>query len=105
MKSYRQGDVLIIPVKTISKTGNKAEDRCVLAFGEATGHAHEIKELTKVEAFVGSDGTTVSEMEVKEAVDLVHQEHDAIRLEPGKYKVIRQVEESTDWEGLRRVAD
>ena len=104
MKHYRQGDVLIVSTCKIERKNKlKDGDRCILAFGEATGHAHEIKELNKVIAYVGADGTEVSELDVKEAVDLVHQEHDAIVLEPGLYRIIHQREYSP--EEIRRVAD
>lgn len=43
MTMFRQGDVLIQKVQFIPKTAVKQE-KCILALGEATGHAHQIKE-------------------------------------------------------------
>ena len=44
---FRQGDVLIIPVKSIPKTAEpiaREQGRVVLAHGEVTGHAHAIRD-------------------------------------------------------------
>lgn len=40
---FRQGDVLIQKVQFIPKSAVK-QPTCILALGEATGHAHQIKE-------------------------------------------------------------
>ena len=39
---YRQGDVLIQTVRAIPSTAVR-QTACILALGEATGHAHQIK--------------------------------------------------------------
>ena len=103
---YRQGDVLIVPVKSIPKTAELvARDggRIILAHGEVTGHAHAIKDNRaalfrdpKLAAiFMHISGDT--------PVALEHDEHDTIQLPPGDYQVIRQVEYTP--EAIRNVAD
>ncbi len=101
MEQYRQGDVLI---QRIAQTSipNTAQDipkdrgRTILAYGEATGHAHVVEgddvrlmvvnpkkanELSPRYLIVGDGGATVK-----------HDEHGTIPLRPGAHRVIRQRE-------------
>ena len=96
----RQGDVLVVSATGIPKKAQKQE-RCILALGEVTGHAHQIKE--KAFLWVDSDGTKFVEVFGEEA-ELVHEEHGAITLPgPAIYRVVHQREYQP--EGLRNVAD
>ena len=65
------------------------EGRIVLAYGEATGHVHaiadadaELIELESGERFLVTE----------RGVSLRHEEHEAIELLPGTYRVVRQRE-------------
>ncbi len=105
-KPYRQGDVLIRPTeKTVGQNLRvlSKNERHVLAFGEATGHAHEILDRDAVTAFVATDGTEITEMEIHRAVELVHQDHGTIELPAGNYEVIHQRVYTP--QEVRRVAD
>ena len=100
MVMYRQGDVLVMSARAIPKTAQK-QKQCVLALGEATGHAHQIKE----EAFlwVDTDGTKYVEVFGSEAV-VQHEEHGPIVLAgPAIYRVVQQREYFP--EEVRNVAD
>lgn len=100
MVMYRQGDVLISSAQSIPQTAVK-QTRCILALGEVTGHAHQIKE----EAFlwVDTDGTKYVEVYGPEAT-LQHEEHGPIVLSgPAIYRVTQQVEYTP--EAIRNVAD
>lgn len=100
MVMYRQGDVLILSARQIPTTAQKQE-RCILALGEATGHAHQIKE----EAFlwVDTDGTKYVEVYGSEAT-VQHEEHGPIVLSgPAIYRVTIQREYTP--EEIRNVAD
>lgn len=87
---YRQGDVMITNIDSIPDKAIKQPktDRIVLAYGEATGHAHVIEDATTelhkfdVDLFLKVLNTT----------KIKHEEHAPIILEPGFYKVIRQRE-------------
>jgi hypothetical protein len=96
---YRQGDVLIVPVSEaavppgiegLPAQPRDGRGRLVLALGEVTGHAH---------AVVGP-GTLVREpgpfapswLHLPEGGRVVHEEHAAIPLPPGRYRVVRQRE-------------
>lgn len=96
---YRQGDVLITKITRadlpdITRVVERENGRLILAHGEATGHAHAVKD-GKAELLerpgdteedaryltVGRGGATV-----------VHDEHDTIELPTGTYRIDRQRE-------------
>lgn len=106
----RQGDVLIRPTKKApSEQAKRIADngRVILAYGEATGHAHEVVGVDNADPvpamalFEEPDGTRL--LVVKRDALLKHDEHGAIALAPGGYEVIRQREYSPD--AIRNVAD
>jgi hypothetical protein len=111
MKQFqaRQGDVLIEQVKSRTPTGAAINDRgrVILAYGEVTGHAHEVLSADAIDAlppaqlFEESDGTRY--LFVDRPCLLTHQEHGPIAIAPGCYKVTRQREYSP--EAIRNVAD
>lgn len=89
----RQGDVLLVPRDKIPD-GLKSEDGCVLAYGEATGHAHEIADGARIWVDVNDRGRRYLEI-IDDRVVLYHQEHGDICLfkeyQP-VYEIVRQVE-------------
>ena len=102
----RQGDVLIIPIKS-KPEGMEAvareNGRVILAHGEATGHAHAIKDKSATLFRDAKLNAMFLNIGGDEAVALEHDEHDTIILPPGDYQVIRQVEYSP--QEIRNVAD
>lgn len=89
---FRQGDVLLIAIKSIPSTATKLPPArsIVLAVGEGgPGHRHEIIEIDKVEAYKLAEGLY---LDVKVATQLIHPEHEQIALLPGSYQIIRQSE-------------
>lgn len=102
---YRQGDVLIIPISEIEEDIQEIKrdkDRVVLAYGEATGHAHVIKHkhATLYKA-LANDNRYLRVLENE--VVLSHEEHTPIPLPLGNYKVVIQREYTP--EEIRNVAD
>lgn len=99
---YRQGDVLIIPVRHIPKTGVEVtgKEPIILALGESTGHCHQIKNRAAVDLI--EDGMRRF-LRVHETALLDHEEHATIPIPPGEYEVIIQQEYTP--QGLRNVAD
>jgi hypothetical protein len=91
-KHFRQGDVLLIRVESLPENAQQAkpdeEHRIVLAYGEVTGHAHAVSTAHAVLYQAGPDRF----LEVTAGASLVHEEHSAINLDPGTYKVVRQRE-------------
>lgn len=105
----RQGDVLLIRVADLPKGAKDVtgEQRIVLAEGEVTGHAHAISDPLTATTPTGKarlwDAGAERYLQVLETVALQHEEHAAIPLDPGIYKIGHQREYSP--EEIRRVAD
>lgn len=101
---YRQGDVLIRRVDSISKTKpmEREQGRVVLAHGEVTGHAHAITE--KGVNQYRTEVPDVTALEIEQAVAMLkHEEHSTIELPQGSYEVTRQREYAPG--AIRNVAD
>lgn len=104
MPQYRQGDVYLIPVTSKGadlRAVPRDAGRVILAYGEVTGHAHAILERDAV-LWETPGGSRI--LAVESEADLVHDEHDTIRLPAGLYEVRRQ-REWTDADEPIEVAD
>lgn len=115
MKVLRQGDVLIRRVEGLPSEarplGRDVANRIVLAHGEKTGHAHAIRDKN-VCGFTTLPSGEIDYIEVggsspavlnHELISGAQAEHKPIILEPGVYRIARQVEFNPLAE--RRVAD
>jgi hypothetical protein len=101
IKLYRQGDVLIMPVKNIPQNLKRTK-RVTLALGEVTGHHHSIS--SGAVGFAEDETALADYFEITdESANLTHQEHDTITLPKGKYRKTIQVEYTP--EAIRNVAD
>jgi hypothetical protein len=96
----RQGDVLLIKVARILKTAVK-QSKCVLALGEATGHAHQILEGAYL--LQDTDGTKYVEV-IGDTAMVVHEEHEPIILKGPALYLVKQQREYTPQE-IRNVKD
>ena len=100
MKQIQQGDVLIA-VATIPATAKKKEGRAIVAYGEVTGHCHEV---------IG-DGVEVYEengtlyVSAPQGGTIQHEEHRPIELPPGDYKIGIVQEYDHFFEEARQVRD
>lgn len=119
MNIIRQGDVLLSKVSKLPANLTPVplhDGRIVLAFGEVTGHAHAIADhgiseqaadeiaeaaIARARLWRAEDGTRF--LEVRETVNLRHEEHTEHAIPPGIYKLPTQVEYTPA--ELRRVAD
>lgn len=101
-KHYRQGDVVLVEIDSLPQGAVQEleSDEIVLALGEVTGHSHKLK-APEGATFFAVNGYNV--FEIKHASNLVHEEHDAIALTPGFYKVVLQREYTP--ERITRVID
>lgn len=101
LKQYRQGDVLLrgverLPPDAVSQKSPNSV--IVLAYGEATGHAHVVDSALAVLYRAGQK--EFLEINNLGAV-LRHEEHSALQLEPGCYEIIRQREyEPAGWRNV-----
>jgi hypothetical protein len=103
---YRQGDVLVTSIPALPKSLKpvaRQGGRLILAAGKSTGHHHAIatKNCDLFTAKTEPGALILSVKAVK--ADLVHDEHSAIQLPKGNYRVTRQREFSAA--AVRRVED
>ncbi|RSS60864.1 hypothetical protein [Streptomyces sp. WAC06614] len=96
---YRQGDVLIVPIDASAVPAHVAEapqeprdgrGRLVLALGEVTGHAHAVVGPGRLVREPGPFGPLL--LHLPDGGRVVHEEHAAIPLRKGWYRVVRQRE-------------
>ena len=103
----RQGDVLLVRIEAIPDTARpvaRDNGRVVLAYGEVTGHAHAISSAAATQLHDDIERY----LRLTSAATLQHEEHAAIELAPGTYRIVIQREyvpapvELPSW---RRVVD
>lgn len=101
-RMYRHGDVLMVEVDRLAHSEPIPADngRCVLAYGEVTGHAHVLP--ARDADAVGVNGVRTG-VHIKTDTSITHEEHAAIRLPASLYVLPQQVEEGP--EAIRRVVD
>jgi hypothetical protein len=96
---YRQGDVLIVPlgedalpgaVRDLPQQPRDGRGRLVLALGEVTGHAHAVVGPGTLVREPGPFGA--SYLHLPDGGRVVHEEHAAIPLPKGWFRVVRQRE-------------
>ncbi|MGZ9929476.1 hypothetical protein ACXNSR_06230 [Streptomyces sp. NC-S4] len=96
---YRQGDVLIVPLDESAVPPHAADadqeqrdgrGRMVLALGEVTGHAHAVLGPGRLVREPGAFGPLL--LHLPDGGRVVHEEHAAIPLPKGWYRVVRQRE-------------
>ncbi|MFD5561332.1 MULTISPECIES: hypothetical protein [Kitasatospora] len=96
---YRQGDVLIVPVEQgavpaavahLPRQPRDGRGRLVLALGEVTGHAHAVVGPGELLRESGPFGRAW--LHLPEGGKVVHEEHAAIALPTGWFRVVRQRE-------------
>jgi hypothetical protein len=94
---YRQGDVLVVPIKEselpaeLVPAPRDRGGRLVLAYGEATGHAH-VATGDGLKLLCLPDDLESMFLHVEGYGRLSHEEHGPIPLPAGYYRVVRQRE-------------
>jgi hypothetical protein len=108
---FRQGDVFLERVDALPKselTEIKTQGRVVLAYGEVTGHAHAIYPEAGVLPAKLWDAGAERFLQVMSATTIQHEEHGAIPLTPGVYRVSKfgaGTQREYSPEEIRSVAD
>jgi hypothetical protein len=100
MKQVRQGDVLLQRINPPPVCGEKQPpdgERVILAYGEATGHAHALS-ATSATLYLNDSHRYLQVTDPLAYLD--HEEHSRITLKKGWYEVVQQRE----WE-IGNVAD
>lgn len=86
---WRHGDVIIERAEAIPP-GARHQQNTVLAYGESTGHSHRIETPEKAQQWLMPNGERF--LKIFETTRVIHEEHHAITLEPGIYRVWKQRE-------------
>ena len=89
----RQGDVLLVQTSRqlpLFRAVADQPDLVVLAKGEKTGHAHVVPASDAYLEVRTTAGGPQSWLLVHRPTQLTHEEHSAIALEPGEYRVVIQ---------------
>lgn len=89
MKLLRQGDILLVEIEDMPRA-SKQDGPCILAYGEATGHAHKIEEGAEIWVDLNDVGKRY--LRVLSETKLDHEEHGRIALTRGIYEIVRQRE-------------
>jgi hypothetical protein len=96
---YRQGDILIrqvpedaVPatVRDLPRAPRDGRGRLILALGEATGHAHAV--VGPGVLHCDPEPLAPDHLHLPSGGRVVHEEHAAISLPAGWYRVVRQRE-------------
>lgn len=102
-RTIRQGDILLVPASAPDGYETRKPGRCVVGYGEATGHHHVLENVQ----WVVAPGTTDDDLRrfamgqkqtmpvfivATEETSLTHPEHDALTIAPGVWRVIRQAQ-------------
>lgn len=101
--NLRHGDLVFTPIET-PKEGKVRElnEEYILAFGEATGHAHRLRgKSIKVVDLPDQEAI----LEIGEEASLSHEEHVTIKFPAGLYLMRREREHDYFTESIRTVAD
>lgn len=101
-EAYRQGDIILKPTANIPPDAMETKET-VLAYGEATGHAHRIKGDAKI--YQTSPVSAKAWIKSLTGFEVEHEEHETIQFPAGTYEFYRQKE--YDWveEAVRYVTD
>lgn len=102
----RQGDVILVPAKIMPgdlKAVPRDNGRVILAYGESTGHAHAFRSPAVTFFRPDDAGAGGGWLSLAEPALLEHEEHTALLVPAGLYRVGIQVEETP--EAVRRVED
>jgi len=82
-KAIRQGDVVILLNTGIPKNAKK-KDTKIIAYGEATGHKHQLKGNNG--EIYEKDGTLF--LKVKDKEILIHEQHPELETPEGKHEIM-----------------
>jgi hypothetical protein len=88
-EQVRQGDVFMEKIDKLNLSKFKKRESNVIQFGEVTGHAHRVAD-PGAEIYEAANGDIF--VKITNPTELIHEEHGAIALDKGFYKVTIQRE-------------
>ena len=99
-KFYRHGDVFLKRIASLPN-GLKKDTSNVLAYGEITGHKHQLSKSGQV--LINPQGQKF--VKIEQEATLTHEEHKQIVLEAGTYEVVIEREYEPFKKEIRKVMD
>lgn len=89
----RQGDVLVIPAKTLGRSLPETAKNVkpILAYGEVTGHSHQVIGDT-AQCFADDEKGLPDYIRAEEDTKFMHDEHSVLPIQKGDSFVYRQKE-------------
>lgn len=105
MNYYRHGDVPFFKTEKIEGTKVEHKGSQIVAWGEATGHNHQISVADKNDMDVYKITENEWTIVLRTEGTLTHPEHKTLTIAPGTYRIGRERE--MDWftEQTRKVID
>lgn len=104
LKLARHGDILLKRVdKSFDSVNPKKE--LAIAYGEVTGHHHSLYSDGKSHAEVFNFDEKRYLQVLEGVMELRHQEHEMLKIEPGTYEIIDEQEYDPFIQNIRKVVD
>ena len=85
MNIYRHGDITLHQREEKPAGEFEKKDKYIVAYGEATGHHHQLQSVVSLASFGISRW-----LEVFEPTELTHQEHHTLTILPGVYEILEE---------------
>lgn len=106
MFQARQGDIFFEEIKELPQNLKKYDSN-ILAYGEMTGHSHQIitPSMSELDSYVDEDGD-IFVRSTQSEIKIGHDEHDIVTLPKNQWhRISRQREYDPVLERQRQVAD
>jgi len=100
----RQGDLGITSIQKLPDNLKELKTN-VLAYGETTGHKHQLLETMPQQFSILEDKNGNQYLEINQPTDLIHEEHKTITIERGFYIIKREREYDYFAEEIKRIQD
>lgn len=106
----RHGDVLLKRIPKLPKN-LKEKNTNILAYGEATGHNHQLVDVISKEEFKAKLNVYLDELtqktyvEMDKPMELKHQEHKTLEIPAGTYEVVIEREHDPFTKTINQVID
>lgn len=82
---YRHGNISLHEINEVPEAQKEQKEKYILAYGEATGHHHQMQGVVSLLTLSNRRWITVDE-----PTDLTHQEHHTLTILPGTYEILEE---------------
>ena len=96
----RQGDIILTKIDKLPEKAKKLKTK-IVARGEVTGHSHRFEDKTTNLFMLNG----IMYANVPFATEIIHEEHEPIKIEKGVYEIGNEREYDPFTESIRAVVD